>query len=195
MLQPHRRPSEEYTPSAKRCDGSGQRIIIDITPAAWNQAVLAADSTVTGRRGTKVLPKPMLQAAPALSQITPHPIRAEQARQDFRAHQDRCQACQGTATDRDGNPLRCHDGERLAHLFLRLLRQDRNRRALQLFFARERQRFDRKYKRQAAGKRRAEWKAVLPSVRAADTQRTQVPAGDRPREARSVPMEPLQPQA
>ncbi|MGC5236303.1 hypothetical protein [Streptomyces albogriseolus] len=175
-----------------RCTaGSNRRLIIDIEVDAWRTTLIEAVPTTASRRATKVLPKPKTKPAPAASQIKPAPLSAEQTRQAFRKHQQQCPACKGEATGRDGQPLPCHDGERLAVTFLRLLRQEPKRQAVRDFFARERRRFDRQYA--AAAKRTGRWAAVLPAVQAADTRRAQLPVGDAPLEAPPVPVETLRP--
>ncbi|CAM5558275.1 hypothetical protein SPURM210S_03811 [Streptomyces purpurascens] len=114
-------------------------------------------------------------------------------RKAFRQHQQQCPACKGEAVGRDGQPLPCRDGERLAATFLRLLRQEPKRRTIRDFFAQERRRFDRQYATAAPAKRTSEWAAVLPAVQEADTRREQLPAGDAPTEGPSVPLKPLRP--
>jgi hypothetical protein len=176
----------------RRCtDGSNRRIIIDIEVDAWRTTLIEAVPTTASRRATKVLPKPKMAPAPAASQIRPAPLSAEQVRQVFRTHQQRCSACKGEAAGRDGQSLPCRDGERLAVTFLRLLRQEPKRQAVRDFFARERRRFDRQYA--AAAKRTGGWAAVLPAAQEADTRRAQLPVGDAPLGAPPVPVETLHP--
>ncbi|MEU6885592.1 hypothetical protein ABZ918_10340 [Streptomyces viridosporus] len=177
-----------------RCTaGSNRRVIIDVEVNAWRTELIEAVPTTASRRATKVLPKPKMNPAPAASQIKPVPLSAEQVRRAFRQHQQQCLACKGEATGRDGQPLPCHDGERLAITYLRLYRQEPKRQAVREFFARERQRFDRQYAAAAPAKQTSEWAAVLPKVKDADTRRSQMPVGDAPTEARSVPLETLHP--
>ncbi|WP_051113711.1 hypothetical protein [Streptomyces davaonensis] len=178
----------------RRCTaGSNRQVAIDVEVGAWHTELIEAVPTTASRRATKVLPKPKVKPVLAASQIKPAPLSAEQVRQAFRQHQQQCLACKGEATGRDGQPLPCRDGERLAITFLRLLRQEPKRRSVREFFARERQRFDRQYVAVAPAKRTSEWVAVLPRVKDADTRRSQLPVGDTPTEARGVPLEPLQP--
>ncbi|MGW0294779.1 hypothetical protein [Streptomyces tuirus] len=176
----------------RRCtDGSNRRIIIDIEVDAWRTTLIEAVPTTASRRATKVLPKPKMAPAPAASQIRPALLSAEQVRQVFRTHQQRCSACKGEAADRGGQSLPCPDGERLAVTFLRLLRQEPKRQAVRDFLTRERRRFDRQYA--AAAKRTGGWAAVLPAVQEADTRRAQLPVGDAPLGAPPVPAETLHP--
>lgn len=84
MIHPHRdgveqpRPegrrycddaNEDKPSNGKRCDGSAQRIEIDITPEQWSERLLAAESTASGRRTTNPVRKPRLPAPPATVQM------------------------------------------------------------------------------------------------------------------------------
>jgi len=168
-----------------RCEGSGQRIIVD----RKHRDAMPAESRRAARQFYKPLPGP---AAPVhrTPQSAPN---AEAARTAFRSHLRRCAACAGDVVGRDGERLACPDGERLASDYLRLLRQEPQRRAVREFFARERARFDREYAKAAPAKRRSEWAAVFPAVRAADARRAQRPAGDAPTQGPSVPLTTLRP--
>lgn len=181
------------TPNPRRCTaGSDRLVIIDIAVDDWRMTLIEARPTTASRRATKVLPKPKATPVPAASQLKPAPLKAETVRQAFRQHQQQCRACKGEITGRDGLPLPCRDGERLAVTFLRLLRQEPRRRAVRDFFAQERRRFDRKYAA-AAPTRAAQWDAVRPQVADADTRRTQLPTGDAPKESPAVPLTTLHP--
>ncbi|MFA0845495.1 MULTISPECIES: hypothetical protein [Streptomyces] len=193
-LVPHH-TGRAKTAEPRRCTaGSNRQVTIDVAADAWRTQLtelIEATPTVASRRATKVLPKPKVKPAPAASQVKPAPLSAEQVRQAFRQHQQQCLACKGEAKNRDGQPLPCPDGERLAVTYLRLLRQEPRRQAVREFFARERRRFDRQYAAAAPAKRASEWAAVLPKVKDADTRRSQVPVGGRPTEARSAPLVPV----
>jgi hypothetical protein len=130
---------------------------LDLTLAEWQHRLGEAIIANASRRRTPVRRKPKTPPVPATTQVVPTPISADMVRRAFRAHQAECKACQGTATDRDGNVLACPDGLRLAGTYLRLLRQEPERRALRAFFEEERERFDRRYERQAARGRVADW--------------------------------------
>lgn len=56
--------------SGRRCHGSGQRIIIDITPEEWAERQLEADSDVASRRSSNPMRKPSTRPAPAPGQMT-----------------------------------------------------------------------------------------------------------------------------
>lgn len=190
LVPHHTESARNRTEKPTRCSGSNRRVDTDVDIEHWRTEWTVAAATAAARRATKVLPKPTVTPAPAPSQITPAPVSAEQVRRAFRRHQQQCLACKGEATDRDGQSLYCRDGERLAETYLRLLRQEPKRRAVRELFARERRRFDRQYAAAAPVKRTSEWATVLPKVKAADTLRSQLPAGDAPLEARSVPLTP-----
>ncbi|MGW2689605.1 hypothetical protein ACWC6I_41430 [Streptomyces sp. NPDC001414] len=191
-LVPHHR-DRAGTANPRRCTaGSDRRITIDITVEDWRTTLVEARPTTASRRATKVLPKPKTAAVPAASQLTPTPLSAETVRHAFRRHQQQCRACNGEVAGRDGMPLPCRDGERLAITFLRLLRQEPRRRAVRDFFAQERRQFDRQYAA-ATPTRTAQWSAVLPQVAAADTRRAQLPEGDAPTESPAVPLTTLHP--
>ncbi|MCA1221406.1 hypothetical protein [Streptomyces sp. 8L] len=203
MIKPHRDGTEAPTrarryvgdkPSrGRRCPGSAQRIVFDVTSEQWGERLLEAETTASARRSTMVLPKVKAAPAPAVSQLVPAPLSAETIRRALRGHIQQCRACKGKATSRVGEPLPCRDGERLAVTFLRLLRQEPKRRAVRDLFARERRRFDRQYAAAAPARRAFEWGAVLPAVQAVDSERAQLPTGDTPTEAPSVPLDTLRP--
>ncbi|WP_331735201.1 hypothetical protein OG590_39985 (plasmid) [Streptomyces goshikiensis] len=176
---------------AARCRGSNRLVDIDVDFDTWSLKSAETTSAVAFRRATKVLPKPKAGSVPATSQLKPVPLSAEQISRAFRQHQQQCLACKGEAKDRDGQTLPCPDGERLAATVLRLLRQEPKRQAVREFVARERRRFDRQYAVAAPAKRASEWAAVLPTVQDTDTRRSQLPVGDRPTDARSVPLAPV----
>ncbi|WP_432171181.1 hypothetical protein [Streptomyces sp. 1222.5] len=86
MIHPHRDGVEQPKPegrryrddtdktkpsNGRRCPGSAQRIEIDITTEQWFERLLAAETTVSGRRTTKPVRKPRPQAAPAPAQMAP----------------------------------------------------------------------------------------------------------------------------
>ncbi|MFF5407903.1 hypothetical protein ACFY8K_34185 [Streptomyces misionensis] len=193
-LAPHH-TGRANTAEPRRCTaGTNRQVTIDVEVDAWRTTLIEAVPTTASRRATKVLPKPKVKPAPAASQITPAPLSAEQVRRAFRQHQQRCLACKGEVAGRDGQPLPCRDGERLAVTFLRLHRQEPKRRVVREFFARERRRFDRRYAAAAPAKRTSEWAAVLPKVKDADTRRAQLPNGDTPLGARPVPITTLHPE-
>ncbi|MFD5786711.1 hypothetical protein ACFWH1_08740 [Streptomyces sp. NPDC127037] len=195
LVPHHTTPYHDRTATPRRCSNTNRRIALDIAADAWREQLVEraeVSASVASRRSTKVLPKPKSTPAPAASQIRPVPLNAEQVRRTFRQHQERCLACKGEATDRNGQTLPCPDGERLAITFLRLFRQEPKRQAVREFFARERRRFDREYTK-AASTREAGWAAVLPAVQSADQLRRTVPQAMRPAEGPEVPRVRLAP--
>ncbi|MGW4597007.1 hypothetical protein ACWEOA_17120 [Streptomyces sp. NPDC004457] len=106
MIHPHRdgveqpRPegrryrdaSDKTKPSnGRRCPGSAQRIIIDITPAEWTEQLLAAESTASSRRTTHPVRKPRPQAPPATVHMN---FAARGPREQLAEHlKDDCSQC------------------------------------------------------------------------------------------------------
>ncbi|WP_331732321.1 hypothetical protein [Streptomyces sp. NBC_00989] len=146
------------TPDAVRCEnGSLRSVELDLKLSEWQHRLGEAITANAARRRTPVRRKPKTPPTPATSQVVPTPISADMVRRAFRAHRAECKACQGTVTDRDGIVLACPDGLRLAGTYLRLLRQEPERRALRVFFEQERERFDRTYEKHSAEVRSAGW--------------------------------------
>ncbi|MDO0929746.1 hypothetical protein QQY24_31985 [Streptomyces sp. TG1A-8] len=77
----------------RRCNGSAQRIIIDITPEEWTERLLAAETTAASRRTTRPIRKPRPQAAPAPVQMpaATRPLR-EQLAEHLQSDCPRCRA-------------------------------------------------------------------------------------------------------
>ncbi|MFE6520913.1 hypothetical protein [Streptomyces sp. NPDC057794] len=106
MIRPHRDGVEQSRPegrrycddaneakpsNGKRCDGSAQRIEIDITPEQWTERLLAAESTASSRRTSNPVRKPRPQAAPATAQMN---SAARGPRERLAEHlQDDCLQC------------------------------------------------------------------------------------------------------
>ncbi|MFD3781605.1 hypothetical protein [Streptomyces sp. NPDC058612] len=189
-LVPHH-TGRAKTAEPHRCAaGSNRQVTIDVEVDAWHAKLIEAAPTTSSRRATKVLPKPKVKPAPAASQVTPVPLSAEQVSRAFRQHQQQCLACKGEAKSRDGQPLPCPDGERLAVTLHRLLRQEPKRQAVREFFAQERRRFDRQYAAAASTRRASEWAAVQGKVSDTDVARKQLPDGGRPTDGPQLPQEP-----
>ncbi|MGW2826385.1 hypothetical protein ACWC24_36180 [Streptomyces sp. NPDC001443] len=158
-LVPHH-TERASTPNARRCENGSLRLVeLDLTLGEWQHRLGEGITDAASRRRTPVRRKPTTPPVPATTQVVPTPISADMVRRAFRAHQAACNACQGTATDCDGNVLACRDGLRLASTYLRLLRQEPERRALRAFFEQERERFDRDYEKRSARGRVADWAA------------------------------------
>ena len=170
-LVPHHSGRAE-TGEARRCIGSNRRVELDLTIPEWHQLLADAIKETASRRPTTVLRKPKTPPAPPVSTMTPAPLTAEAARVTFRQHQERCAACAGTATSRNGEQLPCPDGERLAVTFLRLMRQEPRRAKVREFFARERARFDRQHAASACKTKEAQWAAAELAPRAQAAKRS-----------------------
>ncbi|MFF9870168.1 hypothetical protein ACF1G0_33125 [Streptomyces sp. NPDC013953] len=77
----------------RRCNGSAQRIVIDITPEQWTERLLAAETTAAGRRTARPIRKPRPQVAPAPVQMpaATRPLR-EQLAEHLQSDCSRCRA-------------------------------------------------------------------------------------------------------
>jgi hypothetical protein len=80
------------TPGARRCSGSNRRVVIDVTIAAWEERCFDAATETAARRSTKVMPKkPVVPAAPAVTQMNPVTLRARKELADHMVSD--CRAC------------------------------------------------------------------------------------------------------
>ncbi|MGG7568957.1 hypothetical protein [Streptomyces sirii] len=77
----------------RRCPGSAQRIIIDITPERWEESLLAAETTAAASRTARSVRKPRPQTAPAPVQMpaVTRPLR-EQLAEHLQGDCLRCKA-------------------------------------------------------------------------------------------------------
>ncbi len=180
---------EEHT----RCPGSNQPVRLDISVEQWGEAMLAADSTATGRRSARQHYKPLAQppapvyrladrgpqGTPALPRLLP---LLERARHAVDQHRAACSLCRTGGRCETGRALEVRSAETEASCTIareQLHRQERQTGG-----------------RAAAPTRRSQWAAVLPAVRDADARRTSVPAAsgrpEVPAQAGtdSVPTEP-----
>ncbi|MFF9690519.1 hypothetical protein [Streptomyces sp. NPDC014623] len=176
-----------------RCDGSNQVIKLNISIEQWSEAMLAADSTATGRRSARQHYKPLAQPPTPVSRLadrgpqgTPVLHRLlpllERARHAVDQHRAACSLCRTGGRCDAGRALEVRFAETEASCTIareQLKHQER-----------------RQYAAAAQAKRQAEWAAVLPAVQDADTRRTAAPVPPaRPEapaqaEAPSVPTEP-----
>jgi hypothetical protein len=125
-----------------RCDGSNQVVELNISIEQWSEAMLAADSTATGRRSARQHYKPLpAPAKPVTKMAAP---TAEAALAAYRKHFTKCQA--SGAPGRCTGSQRCAAGAKLATVY-------EQRKVLD----RERVRFDRSYVAAAAETTAAEW--------------------------------------
>ncbi|WP_105973653.1 hypothetical protein [Streptomyces geranii] len=124
-----------------RCDGSNQVVQLDITIEQWSEAMLAADSTATGRRSARQYYKPLPAPAKPVTKMAP---TAQTALAAYREHFKKCHA--SSAPGRCTGNQRCAAGAKLATVY-------EQRKVLD----RERARFDRSYIKAAAMDTAAEW--------------------------------------
>ncbi|MGW3981292.1 hypothetical protein [Streptomyces mirabilis] len=103
-----------------RCDGSNQVVALDITVEQWTEAMLAADSTATGRRSARQHYKPLPAPAKPVTRMSPVPANVADALTAYREHLKKCRA--RTTAGRCGGTHRCADGARLAALYAQLKR-------------------------------------------------------------------------
>ncbi|MFG2895070.1 hypothetical protein [Streptomyces sp. NPDC048248] len=77
----------------RRCDGSAQRIHIDITSEQWEECLLAAESTAAASRTARTIRRPRPQSAPAPVQMpaVTRPLR-EQLGEHLQSDCARCRA-------------------------------------------------------------------------------------------------------
>lgn len=125
-----------------RCDGSNQVVQLDISIEQWSEAMLAADSTATGRRSARQHYKPL--PAPAKPVTKMAALTAQAALAAYREHFKKCQA--SSVPGRCTGSQRCAVGAKLATVY-------EQRKVLD----RERARFDRSYTKAAAENTAAEW--------------------------------------
>ncbi|MEU0596251.1 hypothetical protein [Streptomyces ardesiacus] len=74
----------------RRCPGSAQRITIDLSPEAWTEKLLAADSTATGRRSARQHHKPIPAPAAPVAKMTPALPNAADVLAAYRQHLKEC---------------------------------------------------------------------------------------------------------
>ncbi|MER5556834.1 hypothetical protein ABT001_35190 [Streptomyces sp. NPDC002793] len=199
VLVPHHTTPhyDRTTTTPRRCSSSNRRIILDTAVNAWRAELTErteASAAVASRRSTKVLPQPKrgpaptpvhrlaeqgTQSTPALTRLLP---LLERARHAVDRHRAACSLCKAGGRCGAGRALEVRLAETQASCTI--AREQRHHQ--------ERQ----PRGRAAAPTRRAEWAAVLPAVRDADTRRTNVPVAPGRSEApaqagtASVPTEP-----
>lgn len=184
LVPHHIESARSSTEKPHRCSGSNRQVDINLDIEDWRTEWTAAAATAAARRATKVLRKPKSLPAPAVSQITPAPFGTAAALDAYRQHLQLCRKTTGDGRCEGKN--RCADGRRLAAVYAQALRTQPLR-------DRERAQESRTKKRLASGRaaqRTAQWAAALPAVKDTDTLRADLPAGNAPTEARSVPLAP-----
>ncbi|MFD5433727.1 hypothetical protein ACFWJ4_16450 [Kitasatospora sp. NPDC127067] len=153
------------------CPASAQRVEQDVTPEQWAAQIAEGVAEIASRRPTKVLRKVPTPKPPAITQLNPAPATADTARQTYEAHRNGCSTCTGRK--------HCTDGGRLAATYLRLLRQEPQRRAAQARTEQEQRRTERRQAQQQPKRRAAEWRRVDRSVEDANTRRSEPLKGAR----------------
>ncbi|MGW7671942.1 hypothetical protein ACWGJX_33305 [Streptomyces sp. NPDC054775] len=195
MILPHRAPdatrdsgTRRYVgdkPSGgRRCDGSAQRVTVDITVEEWGQRLLEADSTATGRRSARQHSKPLPAPATPVQRLASVPgpsarLLAAQARARAAVNEHRTvctvQVCgSGRARCSVGRELEIRMGHTDATV---RLAQEQHESALRAAAA-------------PAIPRARQWRRVDSRVNRTDKQRGILPAGAAPTEARGVPLAP-----
>ncbi|MFI6143659.1 hypothetical protein ACIBCC_36395 [Streptomyces griseus] len=114
----HTAESEEHP----RCPGSNQPVRLDISIEQWGEAMLAADSTATGRRSARQHFKPIPAPAKPVMQMSPFPTASGEA---LAAYRDHLRRCRSTASgSRCIGRYRCGGGARLAAAYEDLVRTE-----------------------------------------------------------------------
>jgi hypothetical protein len=192
MILPHRdgRPVERTEPryfgdrpaGGRRCDGSAQRIDIDLTSEEWGEKLLAADSTATVRRSARQHHKPLPAPATQVHRMASMPgpsarllAARTRARDAVNEHRSECKVCRtGRARCPVGRELEIRLGHtdatvRLAH--------EQHESALRAAAA-------------PTIPRAQQWRRVASGVNRVDERRRKQPAYDVPLESRPVPLAP-----
>lgn len=114
--------SDKVAPGKKhvRCDGSNQVVQLDIPIEQWREAMLAADSTATGRRSVRQHYKPLPAPAKPVTRMSPVSMSVAGALAAYREHLKKCRA--SSVAGRCGGTHRCADGARLAAVYAELER-------------------------------------------------------------------------
>ncbi|MEU3491198.1 hypothetical protein [Streptomyces massasporeus] len=103
-----------------RCDGSNQAVQLDIPIEEWIAAMLAADSTATGRRSARQHYKTLPAPAKPVTEMSPAAMSVSDALAAYRDHLRKCRA--RNVAGRCGGTHRCADGARLAAVYVELER-------------------------------------------------------------------------
>ncbi|MGI5262470.1 hypothetical protein [Streptomyces angustmyceticus] len=197
MVKPHRitmdsnKPKktgsgvEEYVP---RCLGSGQRIQFDITPEQWQArydklADRRQDQGMNpGSRHTTRVKRMTTVVAPPAAKVVPSLPTPSSTFEKYDGHRKSCVMCTGRR--------HCPDGARLARAHVQAVRDEPRMRPVRRAYERLLQDAEQRRSQELPAKRAGEWDAVLPSTRAADARRTQLPDGDAPTDGPGVPLAP-----
>ncbi|MBH1937826.1 hypothetical protein I5Q34_26745 [Streptomyces sp. AV19] len=149
------------TKDPRRCRGSFRLVVLDVDIERWRRRLEEGVAQTDGRRSKRVMRKPRMTVAPAVTQIVAPLLDAKAA---LRLYQSHCQGC--VVCQRPGRS-RCTDGARLAHLFAHKQRTEPARRAA--LTVREEQEEQREQGLWLL--RELQWASTADSVRRADVQR------------------------
>ncbi|WP_228184094.1 hypothetical protein [Streptomyces anulatus] len=108
-----------------RCPGSNQAIRFDISIEQWGEAMLAADSTATGRRSARQHYKPIPAPAKPIVKMSRLPATTSEALVAYRDHLRRCRS--SVSGSRCIGSYRCAGGARLAAAYEELERTEGQR--------------------------------------------------------------------
>ncbi|RLV64251.1 hypothetical protein STAN_7071 [Streptomyces sp. CBMAI 2042] len=105
---------EEHT----RCPGSNQPVQLDISAEQWGEAMLAADSTATGRRSARQHYKPIPAPPEPIARMSSSPNTPVEALSTYRSHLRRCR--DSDKASKCAGSYRCAEGTRIAALYAEL---------------------------------------------------------------------------
>ncbi|ALC32325.1 hypothetical protein [Streptomyces sp. CFMR 7] len=101
-----------------RCPGSNQSVLLDATVERWAEAMLAADSTATGRRSARQHFKPIPAPAEPIARMSSAPGTPVEALSAYRSHLRMCR--DSGKAGRCAGSYRCAEGARIAALYAEL---------------------------------------------------------------------------
>ncbi|MEU0054682.1 hypothetical protein [Streptomyces sp. NPDC006309] len=169
----------------RRCAGSAQRVVIDITAEEWGRRLLEADSTATGRRSARQHSKPMPAPAAPVHRLASMPGPSARlltarcrARTAVDSHRSECAVCRTGRT-------RCEVGRELE------IRMGHTDAAVRLAY----EQHDTALQAAAspAVPRAQQWRRMARRVNRVDERREEQPVGDIPQASRPVPLTTLRP--
>ncbi|MFF7250005.1 hypothetical protein ACFZBU_39655 [Embleya sp. NPDC008237] len=157
-----------------RCNrGTNRRVLMDLTIAEWEQNRIDAVKATASRRATHVMPKPIVQVPPPVSEMRPGRHTPEAAKRKYIAHRDRCVVCTDLAPH-------CPTGRELARIHTSLLRAEPALRRGGEILEEFRREVEARRARQVPRQRAAAWPRAARAAEKVDKQRSRVPRGDTP---------------
>lgn len=163
VVWPHHLERTERGKNAPKCEGSARRVEIDVDLEEWGRTLTELDATVTGRRATRVNPKPKTPPPPPVSRMATIPREAtrlpavlERASIAITHHRLACTRCK--------NGGRCPRGRDL-EIFVSETRASLD------FLLEQREVKERQKARIDGRQRAAQWRRVQPSVARTDKLR------------------------